>query len=171
MKYLKNSSDHGPRHEVQQSLYPVGGEQETKPEFTTLNLGAGLLTPSIFFIFLKFIFHCNFPLPFVPLMSPSCQQSPPWWPCPRVLFPFCSIPPPPHLPPPPEHLASEYLLTAATSAFSTLNSRCIQHSNNFHSNTLYFHRHWLNAYQIEVYFNKLITSFSIIECFKTLIWY
>lgn len=47
------------------------------------------------------------------------------------------------------HFASEYLLVEATSAFSTtLNSCCPQLPNNFHSNILYFHRHWLNAYQI-----------------------
>ena len=38
-----------------------------------------------------------FPLPFSPFIPSSPQQSPHYCPCPWVLFPFCSIPPFPHL--------------------------------------------------------------------------
>ena len=44
--------------------------------------------------FLNVIFITFFPLPFIPLIPLSPQQSPHCCPCPRVLFPFCSIPPP-----------------------------------------------------------------------------
>ena len=45
------------------------------------------------------IFIIYFPLPFNPLIRPSPQQSPHCWPCPQVLFPFCSVPPPSPFPP------------------------------------------------------------------------
>ena len=48
----------------------------------------------------KTLYKCIFPLPFSPLVSPcGSPQLPHCCPCPWVLFPFCSIPPPPHLPP------------------------------------------------------------------------
>ena len=46
-----------------------------------------------------------FPLPFSPLITPYSQQSLHCCPCPRVLFPFCSLPP---LPTTSCHLLSIY---------------------------------------------------------------
>ena len=59
-------------------------------------------------LFLK-ILIVNFPLPFSPLISPPLpQQSLHCCPCPWLLFPFCSIPPPPNHSPSSCHLLSIY---------------------------------------------------------------
>ena len=53
-----------------------------------------LVLPSCF----KFLFYCIFSITIYPSCILFLWQSPHYYPCPWVLFPFCSIPPPPNLP-------------------------------------------------------------------------
>ena len=66
--------------------------------FFALKKNAILIEQQVTFAypFFKFNLYCIFPITIYTPYNPSPQQSPHWCPCPWVLFPFCSIPPPPN---------------------------------------------------------------------------
>ena len=73
----------------------------TKTESPVYSWTSAKASKELFNLKTNLIFIVFFPLPFTSLIPPTPQQSPHCCPCPWVLFPFCSVPPPLNSPLPP----------------------------------------------------------------------